>query len=135
MRSPTRSITIALIGALAAAAALAGAPSALASQQALTTTTVASSANPAVVGQQVTYTAVVTSSGPSLLYGTVTFWSNGTTIANCGPRPVNFKPSPATVTCVVPGYTQPGSAQITASYKGDIFNAPSTSWPLTEQVK
>ena len=134
MRSSTRTTTLALIGALAATAALA-VPNALAAQQAQTTTAVTSSVNPAVVGQQVTYTAHITSTGPSLLYGTVTFKSNGTTIANCGAVLVNFRPSPATVTCVVAGYAQPGSVKITATYNGDSFNAPSTSPALTEQIK
>jgi len=92
-----------------------------------TTTTVVSSANPTVTGQAVTFTATVNGSGAP--GGTVTF-KDGTTMIG-SPRQVSGGQASLTIS------TLPfGSHSITASYSGDtFFNASSTAAPLTQFVK
>ena len=92
-----------------------------------TTTTVASSANPSIIGAQVTYTATVS---PVPDGGTVTFTDGGTTITGCGAQPVD---SSGTATCQVT-YNAVGSHTITAAYSGDATYKASTSAALTQQV-
>lgn len=89
-----------------------------------TTTALASSVNPAVVDQQVTFTATVTGSSPT---GTVTFFDSSVTLARAaldGSGRATFTTSKLVV----------GSHAITASYGGDGANAPSTSPALRETV-
>jgi hypothetical protein len=93
-----------------------------------TTTAVTASANPATVGQAVTYTATVTSSSGLTPSGTVTFASGGTTIAGCGSVPLTND------TVCKASYTLPGSGQITATYSGSASFYSSESPPITEQV-
>ncbi len=102
--------------------------------KAATTTGVASSANPSVTGQPVTYTATisVTAPGAGTPTGTVNFTDGGTTISGCGTRPI----SGGQATCVVSGgyLASGGSRTIAAAYSGDgNFNA-STSSNLTQTV-
>ena len=78
-----------------------------------TATTLASSANPSVVGQQVTYTATVS---PVPDGGTVAFTDGTTTITECGAQPVDTSTGKATCTVT---YTSPGAHSITATYGGD----------------
>ena len=92
-----------------------------------TTTTVASSANPSVQGQTVTYTATVRPAGVS---GSVAFNDGGTPVTGCAARSLN---SSGQATCQVT-YATTGSHAITAVYSGDAVNAGSTSAVLTQSV-
>ena len=92
-----------------------------------TTTTLASSANPSVAGQAVTYTATVS---PAPDGGTVAFTDSGTVITGCGTQPVNTSTGEAT--CQVT-YTSVGAHSITAAYSGDASFGASTS-ALTQTV-
>jgi Bacterial Ig-like domain (group 3)/Glycine rich protein len=92
-----------------------------------TTTALASSANPSIIGGQVTYTATVS---PAPDGGTVAFTDGGSTIAGCGAVAVS---STGTATCPVT-YNAVGSHTITAAYSGDATYAASTSAALTQQV-
>ena len=93
-----------------------------------TATTIASSANPSVVGAQVTYTATVT---PVPDGGTAAFKEGSTTIAGCGWRSVDTSTGQAT--CQVT-YTEPGAHSVTADYTGTASYAASTSAALSQQV-
>jgi hypothetical protein len=95
---------------------------------AVTTTTLTSSADPSVAGQQVTYTATVS---PAPSGGTVSFTDNVSPIGGCGTQPVD--PSTGTATCA----TTPGTAgahNIVAAYTGTTGFAASTSPVLTQVV-
>jgi hypothetical protein len=91
-----------------------------------TSTTVASSANPSVQGQTVTYTATVSPAGG----GSVTFKDGGTAVTGCTARSLN---SSGQATCQVT-YGTTGSHAITAVYSGDAASAGSTSSVLTQNV-
>ncbi len=91
-----------------------------------TTTVVASSANPSVQGQTVTYTATVSPAGG----GSVTFNDGGTPVAGCTARSLNGS---GQATCQVT-YATTGSHAITAVYSGDAASAGSTSAVLTQSV-
>lgn len=91
-----------------------------------TTTTVASSANPSVQGQTVTYTATVSPAGG----GSVTFNDGGTPVGGCTARSLN---SSGQATCQVT-YATTGSHPITAVYSGDAASAGSTSAVLAQNV-
>jgi len=96
-----------------------------------TTTAVTSSANPSIIGAQVTYTATVTpASGTGTPTGTVTFSDGSTQITGCKAVTVS---SSGTATCTVT-YNAVGSHTITAAYSGDATYAASTSAALTQQV-
>ena len=99
--------------------------------QASTGTTLASSPNPSVTGQSVTYTATVTVSSPGAgtPTGTVAFKDGGTTIAACSARAV----AAGKATCPTAPSTA-GPHTITAVYSGDTNFATSTSAPLTQTV-
>jgi hypothetical protein len=92
-----------------------------------TTTTVASSANPSVQGQMVTYTATVRPAGVS---GSVAFNDGGTPVTGCAARSLS---SSGHATCQAT-YVTTGSHAITAVYSGDTANAGSTSAVLTQSV-
>ena len=103
-----------------------------------TTTSVASSSNPSVVGQAVTYTATVTVQPPGTgaPNGNVKFLDGGTPIASCGGASgvaLNGA-SPDTATCTVTTYNSTGSHTITAQYLGSVNYSASTSLPLTQTV-
>ena len=87
-----------------------------------TTTALASSVNPSLVGQNVTYTATVTATAPAsgTRTGTVDFQDGGVTIAGCGAQAVAVA---GTATCVV-SYGGPGSHTIRAVYSGDANFIP-----------
>jgi hypothetical protein len=93
-----------------------------------TTTTVASSANPSMAGQPVTYTATVS---PVPDGGTMAFSDNGSPITGCGAQPVDA--SNGTATCQVPTYTGAGRHVITATYSGHAAYGSSTD-SLTEAI-
>lgn len=93
-----------------------------------TTTSLASSANPSIVGQSVTYTATVS---PVPDGGTVAFAQDGSPIAACQSVAVNT--SNGTATCSVT-YTSVGSHSLVATYSGDFAYSGSTSATLVQQV-
>ncbi|MGH9046379.1 MAG: cell wall-binding repeat-containing protein [Acidimicrobiales bacterium] len=90
-----------------------------------TTTTLSSSPNPAVAGQEVTYTATVT---PNPGQGTVEFTDDGTPIASCGAVPVVSDQA----VCDPPAGAL-GTHTITAVYSGDASFASSVG-QLAEDV-
>jgi hypothetical protein len=93
-----------------------------------TTITLASSANPTIVGQTVTFTATVS---PAPDGGLVSFSQNGASIScGGGSQPLNN----GTAACVVT-YTGGGTYSIAASYSGDDNFAPSSvASALAQQV-
>jgi large repetitive protein len=94
----------------------------------LTTTTVTSSLNPSMFGQNVTFNATVTTgAGTGDLTGTVSF-SDGTTVLAAA-VPVN-----AGVATFATSALAVGSHSITASYSGDSGHTSSTSMPALVQV-
>jgi hypothetical protein len=96
--------------------------------RAVTATTVASSANPLVVGGQVTYTAAVS---PVPDGGTVAFEDAGAAISGCGSQPVDTTTGMAS--CQV-SYATTGSHAVTVIYSGDAAFTASTSARLGQQV-
>ena len=94
----------------------------------LQTTQLGSSANPAVVGQQVTYTATVS---PVPDRGTVAFKDNGAAITACATQPVNTTTGKAT--CQVT-YTGPGTHPITATYSDNSPTYPGSVSPALSEV-
>lgn len=96
-----------------------------------TTTTLTSSANPSVVGQQVTYTASVTpASGSTSASGAVTFKDASSTITCTGG---NQTLAAGSATCSV-AYTTVGTHSITATYAGGGGFGGSTSSALSQSV-
>lgn len=95
---------------------------------------VASSQNPASVGQSITFTATVApsnSSGFTLTSSTkdsVTFFDGSTSL---GTLPLNSIPGQATLTT---SSLTAGSHSITAQYNGDLIFLPSVSTAITQQV-
>jgi Bacterial Ig-like domain (group 3)/F5/8 type C domain len=95
-----------------------------------TTTTVASSLNPANVGASVTFTATVTGTSPT---GTVTFTANGSTLGSCGSVSLTGTGNVRTALCTTAALT-PGTHSIVAKYNGNGTNATSTSATLSQTV-
>ena len=87
-----------------------------------TTTTLAASANPALVGTAVTFTATVTSSGGNVPTGTVDFY-NGATLLGSGT--LNSKGVATYTTSAL----AVGTYSLTAGYQGDTNDGTSTSSP------
>lgn len=96
------------------------------SAPASTTTTLASSANPAVAGSNVTLTATVVGAAPT---GTVAFKDGGSAIAGCSGVLLSSNQAQCTITTLTVG-----SHSITGVYSGDADNATSTSSVLTQTV-
>jgi outer membrane protein assembly factor BamB/fibronectin type 3 domain-containing protein len=90
-------------------------------EQAVTTTTVGSSANPNDVGYPLTLTATVS---PSDGGGLVGFTSDGTTIAGCGAQPLSAVGAGAQATCTTTALTV-GTHAIAASFTGDLMDTAS----------
>jgi hypothetical protein len=95
-------------------------------QTTTTTTTLASSANPSVAANEVTFTAKVS---PIPDGGTVGFTDNGGTMSGCGANPLSAGNAACSVT-----YSTAGSHSIVATYSGDPNYLSSTSRTLTEVV-
>lgn len=93
-----------------------------------TTTSLASSANPSIVGAAVTYTATVS---PVPNGGTISFSDNGTPIAACQSLAANTTTGQATCTVT---YASVGSHSIVAAYSGNFFYSGSTSTALDQKV-
>ena len=101
---------------------------------ATTTTSVASSDNPSVTGETVTYTAAVTGS-PGAPTGTVLFYDGASTITCSGGDQMLNGSSPDTATCQVSYSPITGSPHsITAIYDGDSSFSRSTSSALSQTV-
>jgi hypothetical protein len=92
-----------------------------------TSTTLASSTNPSVAWQPVTYTAIVS---PATATGTVLFEEAGNPIAGCTAQPLYS----GAATCTHSGYTAAGTHSITATYSGDGNYLPSGYSSLTQVV-
>jgi hypothetical protein len=90
-------------------------------------TSISSSANPAEVGQSVTYTAKVI---PVTGVGTVSFFDNGSAISACQSRPIDGSGA-ATCTTTL---NSTASRDIVATYSGDSVYSGSSSPPLLETV-
>ncbi len=103
-------------------------------KQAQTVTSVASSANPSVTGQTVTYTAMVgvTATGAGTPTGSVTFSDNGGPIT-CGAGSQAFNGTSATCT-VAYNATSVSPESVTATYGGDTDFATSTSPALAQKI-
>ena len=88
-----------------------------------TTTTVASSLNPSLIANPVTFTSTVTSSGNPVTTGTVAFTQNGTTLPGCSAVALNGSGQAA---CTAAGNTLPeGTLLIRATYSGTASFATS----------
>ena len=96
-------------------------------EKASTTTTLASSANPATVGEPVTYTATI---GALAATGTIEFEDGGAVIPGCADQAVSF----GGATCTVAGYATTGEHTIAAIYSGDGSYLSSTSSALTQAI-
>jgi sugar lactone lactonase YvrE len=94
-------------------------------QQAPTTTTLATSANPSTLGQTLTLTAGVTSPGAAIT-GSIVF-EDGTSILGSVPL------TNGSATLVTSALTF-GAHTLTAVYSGDTNHAPSNSIPLIQQI-
>ncbi|MGO8985922.1 MAG: FG-GAP-like repeat-containing protein [Terriglobales bacterium] len=92
-----------------------------------TTTTLASSANPAPLNQPVSYTATVTRPGGASVTGTIVFSQGGKQSA-----PVNLVNNQAVMTLE---YETLGTRGLQAIYSGDANNVGSTSLTLDEYIK
>ena len=86
-----------------------------------------SSANPALFGQAITFTATVTGQSPT---GTVAFTADGAPLTDCAAVALNGGAAP----CVAGGLSV-GSHAIGALYGGDAGNKSSSAAPLTQVVQ
>lgn len=97
-----------------------------------TTTTLISSSNPSIVGEDVTYTATVTTTSPQPLTGTITFKEDTTTVS-CATGSAAFDGTSAT--CTVTYSASDGSPHtVTAIYNGDKNFLSSTSNEVDQSV-
>ena len=95
-----------------------------------TSTGLASSANPAVAGTSVTFTATVTGSNPT---GTVGFASDGSGISGCSAVTLAGSGNSRNAICTTSALSV-GTHSIVASYAGDAGNAPSSSPALSQGI-
>ena len=96
----------------------------------VTTTTLASSLNPASAGTSVTFTATVTGSAPT---GAVNFKDGGASIGGCSAVALSGAGNTRTAKCVTSALTA-GTHSLVASYGGDGGNAASSSGALTQTI-
>ncbi len=94
------------------------------------TTGIASSINPSMTGQNVTFTATVSATAPT---GNVNFKDGGTSIAGCAAVALTGSGNIRTAACTTSGLAN-GTHSITADYAGDANNSGSTSPPLSQSV-
>jgi hypothetical protein len=98
-----------------------------------TTTAVISSANPSLIGQQVTYTATVSASGAGTPTGKVAFFDGTDAIIGCGGS-AGAALTGSNATCSQT-YSATGTHPITATYLGDTdFNASAASAAISQVV-
>jgi hypothetical protein len=95
-----------------------------------TTTTLASSLNPAALGASITLTASVTGNAPT---GTVNFIDGASSIGGCSARTLSGTGNTRTATCTTSSLSG-GTHTIVASYSGNATNASSTSTALAQVV-
>jgi hypothetical protein len=95
-----------------------------------TTTTLVSSANPAPVGANVTFTASVTGNAPT---GSVAFTDGGSSISGCAAAALAGSGNTKTASCSTSGLAA-GTHSIVAAYSGDAVNAGSASAPLSQVI-
>ena len=125
LEAGSRSISAVYQGSLKFATSI-SAPIQQVVNSATTTSALASSLNPALVKQSVTYTATVASQYGGAVTGTVMFQDGGSTVAT-----VTMVGNQAAYTT---SYGSPGTHSITATYSGDANNTGSVSSPLLEQI-
>ena len=101
-----------------------------ASSPVATTTTLASSANPAAVGASVTFTATVTGTNPG---GSVNFTDGGTTLGTCGAVALAGSGNSRSATCSTNSLAV-GTHNLVANYGGDSANAASSSTTLSQVI-
>jgi hypothetical protein len=128
----TSSLTAVYSGDTADAGSTSGALSQVVNAAA-TSTTLASSANPSIPGQTVTYTATVVTTGPGsgTPTGTVTFKDGSTVITCTGGAPTL---NAGTATCSLAYATTSTGHAITAVYDGTPSYSTSTSTVLSQVV-
>src|SRR6185436_16232130 len=95
-----------------------------------TSTTLASSLNPAQAGASVTLTATVNGTNPT---GNVGFTDNGNAMAGCTAIALTGTGNSRTAACTTSSLAV-GTHPITASYAGDAGNAASTSTALSQVI-
>ena len=95
-----------------------------------TSTSLATSLTPSIVGTSVTFTATVTGSNPT---GTVNFKDGSTSIGGCSAVALPGSGNIRTASCASAALTV-GTHSITAAYSGDASNSASTSSALTQTV-
>jgi len=95
-----------------------------------TTTTLASSANPSVLGAGVTFTASVTGTSPT---GTVNFTDAGSTVPGCGAVTLSGSGNTRTAQCASSALAA-GTHSLVAAYSGGAGNSPSSSATLSQVV-
>jgi Bacterial Ig-like domain (group 3)/F5/8 type C domain len=101
------------------------------SGSAASSTNLASSGSPSLVGTNVTFTATVTGSGPT---GSVAFTADGTTLGGCSAVALpTGSANSKTATCNTTSLTA-ATHSIVANYTGDAANSRSTSATLSQQV-
>ncbi|MEP7275441.1 MAG: S8 family serine peptidase [Betaproteobacteria bacterium] len=95
-----------------------------------TTTTLASSTNPATAGAQVTFTATVAGTAPT---GTVAFTDGGNGVAGCGAVALAGSGNTRQAACATSALVT-GVHSIDATYGGDAGNGGSASAPLSQTI-
>ena len=95
-----------------------------------TTTTLASSLNPATVGTPVTLTASVTGTNPT---GSVSLADGGSALSGCTSLALSGSGNTRTAACTTSSLAA-GTHSLVASYSGDAANAPSSSTTLAQVV-
>ena len=96
-----------------------------------TTTTLASSVNPSLVGSSVTFTATVTGTAPT---GPVAFTDGGTTITGCGAVSLPAGSANSKIATCPTSAIPAGTRSIVATYAGDLSNSGSISAGLSQVV-
>ena len=94
------------------------------------TTTLASTPNPATLGTSISFTATVSGVGPT---GTVNFKDGAGSIANCGSVALTGSGNTRTAQCATSALAS-GTHSITAAYAGDSGNTGSTSTAVSQVV-
>ena len=95
-----------------------------------TSTTVATSLTPSIVGGSVTFTATVAGSAPT---GTINFKDGATSIAGCSAVALAGSGNTRTAMCATAALAA-GTHSMTAAYGGDAGNVASTSAALSQVV-
>ncbi len=94
------------------------------------TTGIATSRTPSVIGTSVTFTATVSGASPT---GTVNFKDGSTSIAGCSSAVVSGSGNIRTASCATAALAV-GTHSVTAAYSGDASNNGSTSGALSQVV-